>query len=123
MRYAAVRQLSSVLDKVAWLINEAFGVGLSEDGCNFAALFAPPDRNKPIPRFRPQLLVSNPGLMALAGMSCAFGSRKSKTVYAPLKVLRNVIEHRVPSRPVTKDDVAFLQNTFQPIFTHAHLWS
>lgn len=96
--YAAVRQLSSVLDKVAWLINEAFAVGLSEDGCSFAALFAPPDRNKATPRFRQQLLVSNPGLMALAGMSCAFGSRKSKTVYAPLKALRNVIAHRVPSR-------------------------
>jgi hypothetical protein len=119
LRYAAVRQLSSVLDKVAWLINEAFAVGLSEDGCSFAALFAPPDKSKPTPRFRPQLLVSNPGLMALAGMSCAFGSRKSKTVYAPLKVLRNVIEHRVPTRPITKDDVAFLQGIARAAILHA----
>jgi len=119
LRYAAVRQLSSVLDKVAWLINEAFGVGLTEDGCSFAALFSPPDRNKPIPRFRPQLVVSNPGLMALAGMSCAFGSRRSKTVYAPLKVLRNVIEHRVPSRPITKDDVVFLQGIARATILHA----
>lgn len=126
LRNAAVRQFWSVLEKVAWLMNEAFAVGIHERQCHFATLFRPPSEDvrkayglptgKGTVRFHPNLDRRNPGLRALAGLSCAFDADAG--VYAPLKRLRHGIEHRVVEQLAAQDDAAFLMGIARAALLH-----
>jgi hypothetical protein len=126
--HAAVRQFWSVLEKVAWLVNEAFDVGLTERQCTFASLFRPPSRNVKkqfeLPtaagavRFHPKLQRENPGLRALGGLSCAFDAEADGAVYVPIKRLRHAVVHRVPAQPASQDDAAFLMGIARAALLH-----
>jgi len=129
LRHASVRQFWSVLEKVAWLLNEAFGVGLTESQCTFASLFRPPSKEvkkefglPTVPgsaRFHPKLQRENPGLRALAGLSCAFDTEADGAVYVPLKRLRHAVVHRVPDQLASQDDAAFLMGIARAALLHA----
>lgn len=126
--HGAVRQFWSVLEKVAWLVNEAFELGLSDNGCGFAAVFRPPSKavkeefglptKSGSVRFHPNLQRANPGLRALAGLSCAFDARTNTAVYVPLKRLRHSVVHRVPDQPTSVDDAAFLMGIARGALLH-----
>lgn len=115
LRHAAVWQLWSVMEKVAWLTNTAFDVQLPERDCSFAKLFEPPPKGGG--RFRPNLDRQNPGVRALSGLSAAFDAKTG--VYAPLKRLRNSVEHRGPEQAATQDDAAFLLGIARAALLHA----
>lgn len=124
LRYASVRQCWSVLEKVAWLVNAAFQVGIPDERCHFATLFRPPPKEVRAAfglsgsvRFHPKLTRKNPGLRALAGLSCAFDAERG--VYAPLKRLRHATEHRVPSVAPTAHDAAFFVGIARAALLHA----
>lgn len=123
LRHSAVRQCGSVLDKVAWLINSAFDAGLSERECAFAVLFWEPTKKGTKAStgtsraIRGKLARRNPGLRALAGLACAFDAERG--VYAPLKRLRNAVEHRGASEIATTDDAAFLLGIARAALLHA----
>jgi hypothetical protein len=124
LRNAAVRQFWSVMEKVAWLVNKAFKVGLRDSECSFATLFrAPSDKARKAlslavgTRFYPALDIENAGLRALSGLSCAFDTQNT-SAYVPLKRLRHTVEHRVPDSPATRDDAAFLQGIARAAILH-----
>lgn len=126
--HGAVRQFWSVLEKVAWLVNEAFGVGFTERECTFASLFRPPSKQVRkqfgLPtasgsvRFHPKLQRANPGLRALGGLSCAFDTEADGAVYVPIKRLRHAVVHRVPDQPASRNDAAFLMGIARAALLH-----
>jgi hypothetical protein len=113
LRHAAVRQFWSTIEKVAWLVNKAFDVQIADRDCSFANLFR--DKKKAL---RTKLVRRNPGLRALAAMSTSFDV-EMPGVYAPLKRLRNTVEHRGPDQTATPDDAAFLLGIARAALLHA----
>jgi hypothetical protein len=126
--WAAVRQAWSVIDKVGWVLNQEFSVGLADKYCSFWGVFGRPPKavraaaGSPIgpgpARFHPNLERRNPGLRALAGLAFALNADEHG-VYAPLRSLRNEVEHRVPTRPATPDDAAFALGIARAAILHA----
>lgn len=118
LRHAAFRQFASVLDKIAWLINSGMSVGIKEKDCSFAKLFwESGSATTSKTGIRPQLLRTNPGLRALAGLARAYDL--SGGVYGPMKRLRNSIEHRSGAKPAEQDDAAFMMGIARAALLHA----
>jgi len=125
MIYASVRQFWSVLDKLAWILNQHFEIDLEDDQCHFAVVFRPPSKEVRAKRGlsvdkgqvvrHPNLERENPGLLALSGLSFSIGS---SGVYAPIKRLRHAVEHRVPDAPATHDDAAFMLAVVRAAILH-----
>jgi hypothetical protein len=106
IHHAAIRQLWSVFEKVGWILNKYLDLGLRDNECSFARVFAKP---------HPHLARENPGLLALSGIAYAFRNG----VYEPIKRLRHAIEHRSPAPSVSRDDAAFMLGIGRAAILHA----
>jgi hypothetical protein len=122
--YCAVRQLWSVFEKVAWMLNTHLELGLKESECSFARVFAPPPKDararlgiaKDVELTRhPNLEGDSPGLLALSGIAHAFRDG----VYEPIKRLRHTVEHRSPAPRIARNDASFMLGIARAAILHA----
>ncbi len=125
---ASLRQSWSVLEKVGAIINRKLEIGLGERTTTFRNVFLPPPRVRKALKLEdgvirpPALEGDNPGLLALNGIATALqppSKGEPGNTYHPLKSLRNVTEHRIPTHPVEEYNAFFTLGIARAALLHA----